>query len=89
MSTAVNNRTAGPNNHPYNDMVALFVNMTLKGWLWYHGENNLFEHAGAVQLLSIFSGNARNFPFRCFNYDDFSEKELNRHDMPPTLPSVC
>ena len=55
MSTAVKDRATGPNNHPYNDMVAPFVTMTLKGWLWYHGENNLFKHAGAVHLLSICS----------------------------------
>ena len=34
------------NGQLYNGMVAPFVNMTLKGFLWYQGENNLFRDAG-------------------------------------------
>ena len=29
-------------------MTAPFINMTLRGWLWYQGENNLFADAGNV-----------------------------------------
>jgi len=29
-------------------MTAPFVNMTLFGWTWYQGENNLFADAGSV-----------------------------------------
>eukprot|EP01062_Namystynia_karyoxenos_P033708 TRINITY_DN24775_c0_g1_i1.p1 TRINITY_DN24775_c0_g1~~TRINITY_DN24775_c0_g1_i1.p1 ORF type:complete len:694 (+),score=180.72 TRINITY_DN24775_c0_g1_i1:72-2084(+) len=41
-------RGAGPNSFLYNGMVGPFVNMTVKGWLWYQGENNLPFHAGNV-----------------------------------------
>lgn len=39
---------AGANGQLYNGMVLPFVNMSLKGWLWYQGENNLGKHAGNV-----------------------------------------
>ena len=32
----------------YNGMVAPFVNMTMAGFVWYQGENNLFADAGNV-----------------------------------------
>jgi len=38
----------GPNSYLFNGMVAPFVNMTLRGWVWYQGENNLMYHAGNV-----------------------------------------
>eukprot|EP00117_Sycon_ciliatum_P038771 scpid54146/ scgid28761/ Sialate O-acetylesterase; Sialic acid-specific 9-O-acetylesterase; Yolk sac protein 2; Sialate O-acetylesterase small subunit; Sialate O-acetylesterase large subunit len=32
----------------YNGMVAPFVNMSVKGYLWYQGENNVYEDTGNV-----------------------------------------
>ena len=39
---------AGANGALYNGMVLPFVNMSIKGWNWYQGENNLGFHAGNV-----------------------------------------
>ena len=39
---------AGANGQLYNGMVLPFVNMSLKGWNWYQGENNLGFHTGNV-----------------------------------------
>lgn len=39
---------AGANGQLYNGMVGPFVNYTVKGWLWYQGENNLAFEAGNV-----------------------------------------
>ena len=40
--------SAGSNAELYNGMILPFVNMTVKGWLWYQGENNLPYMAGNV-----------------------------------------
>ena len=39
---------AGANGELWHGMVQPFVNMTVKGWTWYQGENNLAYHAGNV-----------------------------------------
>jgi hypothetical protein len=39
---------AGANGQLYNGMVLPFVNMSVKGFTWYQGENNLGFHAGNV-----------------------------------------
>lgn len=55
--------SAGSNAELYNGMVLPFVNMTVKGWLWYQGENNLpymagnvLDHAGYACLLPAMIG---------------------------------
>ncbi len=45
-------KSAGPNGFLWHGMVAPFVNMTVRGWLWYQGENNLPYHAGNVMAKS-------------------------------------
>ena len=39
---------AGANGELFHGMVQPFVNMSLKGWIWYQGENNLPYHAGSI-----------------------------------------
>eukprot|EP00660_Eupelagonema_oceanica_P012302 gene12302-305_t len=39
--------TSGPNGALYYGMVAPFVNMTVRGWVWYQGENNMHEAPGS------------------------------------------
>lgn len=33
----------------YNGLVAPFINTTIKGHIWYQGENNVFETAGSIE----------------------------------------
>ena len=47
--------SAGANAELFNGMVLPFVNMTVKGWLWYQGENNLPYMASLDEGLLSFS----------------------------------
>ena len=47
-SSVSGRKGAGANGQLYNGMVLPFVNMSVKGFLWYQGENNLAYMAGNV-----------------------------------------